>query len=67
MLTHVSPGFVLTTDNRIVRGGPMNVVVGPGMRLNTDGTVTDDSPKWDVDNWISWPQDVQKTDERMGV
>ncbi len=47
MMISVPAGYQLTTDGRIVPGGPINLVVGAGLSLTTDGRLVDVGPRWE--------------------
>jgi len=47
MLIVTPPGYVLTSDGHFVKGGPMNILLGPGMRMDSAGNITYDFPKFD--------------------
>ncbi|HLW67840.1 MAG TPA: hypothetical protein VKS79_21155 [Gemmataceae bacterium] len=45
----VPPGMMLTSDGRIVQGGPTMVQLGPFERLLPDGRIVYEGPKLDID------------------
>lgn len=49
MLISVPAGYTLTSDGRIVKGGPINLSVGDGMRLLSNGQIINEGPIWVVD------------------
>jgi hypothetical protein len=46
MLISIPAGYTLTTDGRIVPGGPSNVSVSAGYRLLSDGRIVPEGPIW---------------------
>ena len=45
MLISVPPGYVLTSDNRLIPGGPQMIIIGPGQTMDSGGRIYDNWPK----------------------
>ena len=46
MLIIPPPGWVLASGGYFVRGGPQNLLLGPGMRLLSSGQVIDEESRF---------------------
>jgi hypothetical protein len=44
MLIVAPPGYVLTSGNQFVRGGPLLTAPAPGMHMLSDGSLVHDGP-----------------------
>ena len=61
----VPAGFVLTSDNRIVPGGPICIALGAGMRMDSSGRIWSEAPRWDLP-CLSAPLDAPSFPEPGG-